>query len=517
MRPDHDTIVAPATAAGGALAVLRISGDGALAVCDRLFRGRTALGDAAGYTVHYGRICDGERIVDDVLATVFRAPHSYTGEDSVELSCHGSAYIVSELLRLLTAAGARPAEPGEFTTRAYLAGKLDLSQAEAVADLIASSSRAAHALAATQMRGGYSAALESLREQLLELASLLELELDFGEEEVEFADRTRLRETMECIGTEIDALRGSFALGNAIREGVPVAIAGAPNVGKSTLLNRLLNEERAMVSDIAGTTRDVIEECINIDGVVFRFLDTAGIRSTDDRLERMGIERTLQSIARARIIIRLLDAATLAPETPKTASGTGTRPALSDPHDSVSQTAAGSHAIPTPACSSVLDTSPAMQPAGDSPRHASSADALFPQALFPEPEFTLLDDQRLLTVVNKTDRRPGLRLPSGSIGISAKTGAGIDALLHALRAAVDTEALYHGDTVVSNSRHFEALTEARQALDNALRGLRDGLPSDLLSEDIRQVILHLGTITGRGVIASDEILHNIFSKFCIGK
>lgn len=285
MTADHDTIVAPATAPGGAIAVVRVSGARALALCDTLFRGRTPLAEAAGYTVHYGRIADGDRTVDDVLAAVFRTPHSYTGEDAVEISCHGSSYIVSEILRLLIAAGARMASPGEFTVRAYLAGKLDLAQAEAVGDLVAASSQAAHALASNQMRGGYSAALAALRDRLLHLTALLELELDFAEEEVEFADRRELRQTMRDIDREIDRLRDSFALGNAIKEGVPVAIAGAPNVGKSTLLNRLLGEERAMVSEIAGTTRDVIEECANIGGVLFRFLDTAGIRTTDDHLE----------------------------------------------------------------------------------------------------------------------------------------------------------------------------------------------------------------------------------------
>ena len=305
---DHDTIAAPATAAGGALAVIRVSGGDALTICDRIFRGSAPLADAEGYTVHYGHIIADGRTLDDVLVTVFRAPRSYTGEDAAEISCHGSQYIVSETLRLLTAAGARMAQPGEFTIRAYLAGKLDLSQAEAVADIIASSSRASHALAANQMRGGYSAAFDTLREKLLHLTSQLELELDFSEEEVEFADRTQLRDTMRQIKERIDALRSSFSLGNAIKEGVAVAIVGAPNVGKSTLLNRLLNEERAMVSDIAGTTRDVIEERANIDGIVFRFLDTAGIRSTNDTLEQMGIARTMSSIERAQIIIRLIDA-----------------------------------------------------------------------------------------------------------------------------------------------------------------------------------------------------------------
>lgn len=449
MIADHDTIVAPATAQGGAIAIVRVSGREALEICDRIFHGSRPLAAAAGNTVHYGRILDGERVVDDVLATVFRAPHSYTGEDAVEISCHGSSYIVSEVLRLLIEAGGRMAQPGEFTIRAYLAGKLDLSQAEAVADLIASSTRAAHAMATNQMRGGYSDELEGLRDKLLNLTSLLELELDFSEEDVEFADRRALRETMELIGREIDRLRSSFALGNAIKEGVAVAIVGAPNVGKSTLLNRLLNEERAMVSEIAGTTRDVIEERANIGGVLFRFLDTAGIRTTGDRLEQMGIERTMESIRRAQVVIRLIDAQRL------------------------------------------------------------------DEAM---PQIEVRPEQRVLTVVNKMDAAPeGFRLPEGAIGISAKRGEGIDELCGALRNAVDTEGLYHGDPVVSNSRHYEALTAARKSLDRALAGMDEGLPADLLSEEIRPVIGHLGEITGRGAIAPDEVLANIFSKFCIGK
>lgn len=451
MNRDHDTIAAPATAAGGALAVIRVSGDEALAVCDRIFRGRRPLTEAEGYTVHYGHIADGARLLDDVLVTVFRAPRSYTGEDAAEISCHGSQYIVSEILRLLTAAGARMAGPGEFTIRAYLAGKLDLSQAEAVADIIASSSQAAHALAANQMRGGYSDALERLREKLLDLTALLELELDFSEEDVEFADRTQLRDTMQQIGAHIDALRSSFTLGNAIKEGVAVAIAGAPNVGKSTLLNRLLNEERVLVSEIAGTTRDVIEERVNIDGVIFRFLDTAGIRTTNDRLERMGIERTMSSIARAQIVIYMADAAVLAAGPPA------------------------------------------------------------------EPDFGLRPDQKQLTVINKMDTAPDYPLPEGAIGISARNGEGIDRLRRILRDAVDTDALYHGDPIVSNSRHLEALTAAGNALRQALDGLGSGLQTDLLSEEVRQVIHHVGSITGRNTIASEDVLKHIFSKHCIGK
>lgn len=610
MNRDHDTIAAPATAAGGAIAVIRVSGAEALAVCDRIFHGREPLAQAAGYTVHFGRIADGDAFVDEVLATVFRAPHSYTGEDSVELSCHGSPFIVSEILRLLRASGARMAEPGEFTIRAYLAGKLDLAQAEAVADLIASSSRSAHALAANQLRGGISGKLDGLRERLLHLTSLLELELDFSEEDVQFADRGQLRATMEEIGREIASLRESFALGNALKEGVPVAIAGAPNVGKSTLLNRLLGEERAMVSEIAGTTRDVIEERVNIDGVVFRFLDTAGIRQTDDRLERMGIRRTMQSIARARIVIRMLDAASL--PAPSAENGSPAGPDVADAAialvadrfgqraddlaginpdecsvrgasaDGNTQNIAANsacglttdHKTGNPdensACgrSGDPDVSSTNRPTTDAktdntsgngpatwtaesagngktnettdgpsadgksgdlsdleqnervlydpagrPTNCGSAEAIEHGTA----EFSLREDQTLLTVVNKIDTRPGQTLPEHTLGISARNGEGLDALRKALRAAVDTEALYHGDTVVSNSRHHEALVEAHEALQSALDGLRNDLPADLLSEDVRRVIRHIGVITARGEIAPDEVLGNIFSKFCIGK
>ena len=457
MNLDHDTIVAPATASGGAIAVIRISGANALNICDAVFRGRSPLSQAAGYTVHFGRILDGDRFVDEVLATVFRAPHSYTGEDSVEISCHGSNYIVTEILRLLIAAGARMAEAGEFTIRAYMSGKLDLAQAEAVADLIASSSRVAHALATHQMRGGYSATLDNLRDQLLHLTALLELELDFAEEEVEFADRKELQRIMEQINREIEQLRASFALGNAIKEGIPVAIVGAPNAGKSTLLNRILNEERAMVSDIAGTTRDVIEEQINIDGVRFRFLDTAGLRETGDRLEQMGIERTLQSIEKARIVIRLIDTTTL-----NTADATG-------------------------------------------------------EIVLPIPEFSLRDDQQLLTVINKIDTLPNRTFPTDTITISARDGIGIEKLYEALRNIIGQTLSHEGETIITNTRHYEALSNAAQALQNGLEGLNSGLPTDLLSEEIRAIIRHLGTITGRGTILPDEVLATIFSKFCIGK
>ena len=452
MYIDHDTIIAPATASGGALTVIRLAGERAVEIADRLFRGRHPMAETRSHTAHFGTICDGERVVDEVVATLFRAPHSYTGEDTVEFSCHGSSYITAEVLRLALEAGARMAEPGEFTRRAYLAGRLDLSQAEAVADLIASSSRAAHTLASHQMRGGYSSALDHLREELLQLTALLELELDFSEEDVEFADRAQLDATMTAIACEVARLRSSFALGNAIKEGVAVAIVGAPNVGKSTLLNRLLNEERAMVSEIAGTTRDVIEEQLTIDGVRFRILDTAGIRTTDDRLEQMGIERTRQSIERAQIVIWMVDA-------------------------------------------TALDTT---QP-------------------LPVPDFILRPEQRLLSVINKADLYPHLVLPEPFLSISAYTGCGIEALRRALRAAVPTEALEEGAAIVSSARHYEALTIATEALQRARHGLQEGLPTDLLSEEIRAVIVAIGSITGRGVILPDEVLQTLFSHFCIGK
>ncbi len=466
MFTETDTIVAPATAVGGALAVIRVAGPAAVAVADRLFRARRPLADAAGGTAHYGTIRDGKRVVDEAVATLFRAPRSYTGEDTVEFSCHGSSYVVAELLRLAIAAGARMAEPGEFTRRAYLNGKLDLSQAEAVADLIAASSRTAHALATNQLRGGYSSALDALRERLVHLAAMLELELDFGEEEVAFADRRELDALLEAIERETERLCGSFALGNALKEGIAVAIVGAPNVGKSTLLNRLLEEDRAMVSEIAGTTRDVIEERLTIDGVLFRLLDTAGIRRTEDRLERMGIERTLRSLERAQIVVRMIDATTL-----------GTGP-------------------------------------------------------IPPPDFPLRPDQRLLTVLNKIDaldrdanrsaekRPPTTARPTTEddvIPMAARRGEGVELLRRALRAAVPTEGLEEGATVVSSARHHAALTEARTALARARRGLAEKLPTDLLSEEIRSVAAALATITGRGAILPDEVLQHIFSKFCIGK
>ena len=439
----NSIIVAPATALGGAIAVIRLSGEGSVALCDHIFKGRKPLSEAKSHTIHYGTICDGERVVDDVVVAVFRAPHSYTGEESVEISIHGSRYIASEVIRLLCEQGARMAEAGEFSQRALAAGRIDLSQAEAVADLIASESRAAHAVAATQMRGGYSEMLETLREELLNITTLLELELDFSEEDVEFADREKLRSMLEKTDAAVVRLMESFRVGNAIREGVAVAIVGRPNVGKSTLLNRLVGDDRAMVSEIAGTTRDTIEESVVIDDIRFRFIDTAGLHDTDDRLEQMGIERTERAIRQAQVILYI-------------AEPTQTELALP----------------------------------------------------------TLVEGQTLLLVVNKMDTTDSRDIES-AIYISARENEGVEELRKALRATVDTEGLYRGEVVVSNMRHFEALSRAHNHLGEALQALRNGISEELLAEDIRLAINSLAEITGR--ITSDDILKNVFSRFCIGK
>ena len=494
-----DTIAALATGSGGAIAMVRVSGGDAIAVCDAIFmgassapvssRGSSALSEAAGYTLHYGRIVEGERVLDDVVVSVFRAPRSYTGEDMVEISCHGSSYITSEILKLLIRSGARAAEAGEFTVRAFMGGKIDLSQAEAVADMIASRDRAAHALASNQMRGGYSADFSSLRGRLLELVSLLELELDFGEEDVEFASRGELSVVVSEISGRIARLLDSFGVGNAIKEGVAVAIVGATNVGKSTLLNTLLRDDRAMVSDIAGTTRDVIEERLVIDGVAFRLIDTAGMRSTDDVLEQMGIQRTISSLRRANIVLLMVDGTTL---------------------ESASMAPA-----------SVSAAAPVVSARTDASASASGRDAAVSTLRQTIDFLSLSPDQQLGVVVNKSDIfRPDYAALESELGyevmgISAKTGEGIERLTAFLSRQVDSGAVYSGDTVLSNSRHYEALHSAGEALRRVAAGLDDGLAADLLSHDIREALYHIGTITGE--ITTDEILGSIFSKFCIGK
>ena len=439
-----DTIVAPATGQGGAIAVIRVSGEAAFEVTDKVFRSsRGRVADAEGYTILYGRVMDGANVLDDVLVSVFRAPRSYTGENAVEISCHASGYIVGRMVALLIDAGARAAPAGEFTQRAFVNGKMDLSQAEAVADMIASASAADHRIAMNQMRGGFSRDLAELRAELLNITSLLELELDFSEEDVEFADRSVMRSLLKKIQNRISTLAESFRLGNAIKNGVAVAIVGAPNVGKSTLLNRLLNDDRAMVSDVAGTTRDVIEESCTIDGVRFRFMDTAGIRATDDRLEQMGIDRTHGAIERADVVLHL--------------------------------SVAGDECEP------------------------------------------LECDAPVIRVFNKADR---CGVESGRTGdrtvvISAKQGTGVDALRAVLREVVDTSGLECGATVVSNMRHYSSLSAALSGVEACLNGLDMNVPSDMLSEDVREVLFHLGEITGE--ITTDETLGNIFANFCIGK
>lgn len=450
---DEDTIIAPATPVGGALCIIRVSGERAIEVSDEVFRGRRALRDVATATVHYGDIVDGADVVDDVLVSVFRAPHSYTGENLVEISAHGSRYVVERILALFTRQGVRMAYAGEFTRRAFVAGKMDLSQAEAVADIIAAESRASHAVASTQMRGAYSEELGLLRDKLLHITSMLELELDFSEEDVEFADRAHLEDLLQQTYSRVEELANSFSLGNVLKEGVNVAIAGRPNVGKSTLLNRLVGEQRAMVSDIAGTTRDTIEATCNIGGVVFRFIDTAGLHSTDDVLERMGIERTSEALRRAHIILWLTD-----------------------------------------------DDSTTMN--DDMQGYVPSAEQIVYKVV------TKIDlRENYDSVINKN--------ADGVIYLSAKTGVGIDELRNVLQSRFDAQSAYRGDVVVSSQRHYEALRESAESLQAALSALRTGLPTDLLSEDIRQVLYHLGTITGE--ITSEDVLQNIFSRFCIGK
>ncbi|MFR9650185.1 MAG: tRNA uridine-5-carboxymethylaminomethyl(34) synthesis GTPase MnmE [Rikenellaceae bacterium] len=453
MSLNHDIIVAPATASGGAISIIRVSGDGSIALCDRFFSARKPLSQGATHTLHYGDFCDGQRRVDDVLVSLFRAPHSYTGEESVEISCHGSAYITREILSLLIQGGARLAEPGEFTIRAYLAGRMDLSQAEAVGDVIASQSRAQATLAATQMRGGYSTTLEELRAQLISLVALLELELDFGEEDVEFASRTTLESTLTSLIKQISTLMSSFRVGNAIKEGVNVAIIGRPNAGKSTLLNQLLKEERAMVSDIAGTTRDLIEEQIDIEGVRYRFIDTAGLHTTEDRLEQMGIERTQQAISRAEIVIHLVDAA---------------------------------------------------------------EDTPLENIELSEEQRLIVVINKMDKVAKVSEELLSKIAPGKPIYISAKSGEGVAELIEQLAQSIDTEKLYAGEPIVSSTRHYNLLAESLESLQRALRALQDGISTELLCEDIRLSLKPIGGITG-GEIDTESILGHIFSSFCIGK
>ncbi len=453
MTDINDTICAVATRAGGALGVVRVSGPDAIRLTDSIFRSasRHPLASAAPYTLCYGQIADGTgSVIDDVLVSVFRAPRSFTGQDSTEISCHGSQYILQKVCQLLINAGCRQAEPGEFTQRAFLNGKMDLSQAEAVADLIASTSAASHRLAMNQMKGGFSRELRSLRDQLLQFTSLIELELDFSEEDVEFADRSQLEQLAEQIEQVITRLANSFSTGDAIRNGVPVAIIGQTNTGKSTLLNQLLHDDRALVSDIQGTTRDSIEDTTTIGGVLFRFIDTAGIRQTTDTVESMGIERSYRKAREASIILWMTDEKH--PSDPETES-------------KILELSAGKH---------------------------------------------------LIRVHNKCDDAMSLPRPTDTdVWISAKYGYGLQQLNDLLVKAAAIPEISDQDVIVTNMRHYESLVKAQECIRRVRQGLKDRISGDFLSQDIRQCIHHLSTITGD--ITTDQILGNIFQHFCIGK
>ena len=469
MTFNDDTICAVSTAPGvGGIAVIRVSGAQARQIVDRVWRGKR-LESVASHTAHLGSIVDeGGEVIDSAVATVFCAPASFTGDDVVELSVHGSAWIQRETVQLLVRQGCRIAEPGEFTRRAFAAGKLDLAEAEAVADVIASSSRAAHRMAMSQMRGDFSRRLESLRERLLELASLLELELDFSEEDVEFASREKLRELADEIHGVVARLASSFATGAALKEGVPVAIVGATNAGKSTLLNRLLGDDRAIVSDIHGTTRDIIEDRIEIGGVLFRLIDTAGLRDTTDVVESLGIDRTVKQIDKAAIVVWVIDPA-------------ATDDTLRDTWQRISaHLTEGQHLI------IAVNKSDLRAASGN---HAKAIrDSIEKAALLPEG----------FTVIN----------------ISAATGDGIDALHRALIEASGVNS-WQGDILVTNARHYEALTRALDSIDRVIQGLAGGISGDFIAQDARETIHHLGTITG--AITTADILSTIFSRFCIGK
>ena len=468
---EEDTIAAPATLPGtGALSIIRISGPLALDACGKVvsFRG-AGLADTAGGRIRYGEVFEADgSLLDTVVVSVFRAPHSYTGEDSCEISCHASKYIVSRIMELLCAAGCRLAQPGEFTQRAFLAGKMDLSQAEAVADVISSNSAAAHRVAMTQFRGGYSQELRSLKDNLVEMASLLELELDFSEEEVEFANREQLKYLLEKISVHIDRLISSFRLGNAIKNGIPVAIVGPVNAGKSTLLNVLLNEERAIVSDIAGTTRDTIEETMNIGGLLFRFIDTAGLRQTSETIESLGISRSLDKLSKADVVLAVIDLTSSCEESSK----------------------------------AILEV-------------VQKVDFSCQKLVILLNKCTSEGVNKNVSILNNFVST--LDVKADTFVISTKDKIGINELQNYLSEAFSGLTSIGEDAVlVTNIRHLEALNNAASSLAAVSSGLASGSPTDLVAQDLREAIASISSITG-DTITPDTILHHIFRNHCIGK
>jgi tRNA modification GTPase len=468
---NDSTICAIATPPGsGAISIIRVSGRDAYDICSKIIRFRDSKKRIKGlkpYTIHYASVIHNEQLIDEVLISLFRAPHSYTGEDVIEISCHGAHYIQQQILQVLTDLGARLATPGEFTLRAYLNGKLDLSQAEAVADLIASTTASSHRVALNQMKGGFSNEIAKLRAQLLEFISLVELELDFSEEDVEFADRKKLIQLIKRIHNLINSLTESFKLGNVLRNGVPVAITGKTNVGKSTLLNTLLHEERAIVSEIAGTTRDVIEDVINIEGFSFRFIDTAGLRKASDKIESLGIEKTFQKIDQAYIVLYMIDATSGAAEIDRLTEKIKTR--------------LGGKNKKLIMILNKID-------------------------LLSKKQISSLKDLSQFKNLDSTDK---------ILYLSAFNHINIDQLISTLLEIVKHRVSGEHDVIVTNTRHYEALKNAGNAIDRVATVLKSKVSSDLLAQDIREVIHYLGEITGE--VTTDEILSNIFSKFCIGK